>query len=182
MGAYVVLLRAIGPMTHKVMSMADWRAACEAEGFGAPETYVATGNMIVESGKTLAEMTKAMNRIVRQLGLGENNNAIVRKPGTLKDILRSDPFPDAAAQRPERVGVYFFFGARPDFGWIGDHEGPERIHVQGMHLIVDYGEDHTQSLRLPRIIEKRSGVVTARNWNTVRGLAERCAARGGAGR
>jgi uncharacterized protein (DUF1697 family) len=177
MALFVVLLRAIGPVTHKVMSMADWRAACEAEGFVNPETYVATGNMLVESALPLAKVTAAMNRIVRQCGLGEGNWAIVRKAGTLRSLVKANPFDDAARERPDALGAYFFAARSPDFGWIADFEGPERIHIEGPHLIIDHADRTAQKLRLPAIVERRSGVVTVRNWNTVRGLAERCAAR-----
>ena len=51
MAIFVVLLRAIGPITHKIMSMAQWREAVANAGFEAPETYVATGNMIVVDGR-----------------------------------------------------------------------------------------------------------------------------------
>jgi uncharacterized protein (DUF1697 family) len=173
---FVVLLRAIGPVTHKVMSMAQWREAVAADGFGAPETYVATGNMIVEGDGTLAQVTRRMDRIVRELGLGAGNKAVVRRAGQLKGLLRADPFPEASTTRPSEVAVYFFAGTRPRFEWIADYGGPEHIHVEGQHLIVDYDGRGTSS-RLPGIIEKQSGVVTARNWNTLRGLVDRSAAR-----
>lgn len=172
----MVLLRAIGPVTHKIMSMAQWREAVAAAGFEDPQTYVATGNMIVGGSGTLAEVTHQMDAIVQKLGLGTGNKAVVRTPRQLQMLLRAKPFPDAIEQRPSAVAVYFFAGARPDFGWVGSYDGPERIHVEGQHLIVDYGDRMTGS-SLPGIIEKKSGVVTARNWNSLRGLAERSAAR-----
>jgi uncharacterized protein (DUF1697 family) len=178
MAVFVVLLRAIGPATHKIMSMADWRDASTAAGFTDPQTYVATGNMIVESDLSLAKVAASMNRIVIDLGLKESNRAIVRKAATLKSILKANPYPSEPAKRASQIAVYFFDAAHPNFDWLNDYEGPEAIHVEGAHLIVDHGDTEGQSMRLPGIIEKRSGLVTARNLNTVRGLAERCAARG----
>lgn len=175
MSVFIVLLRAIGPVTHKVMSMAQWREAVAADGFEAPETYVATGNMIVAGDGTPAAVTQRMDRIVHALGLGPGNKAVVRLPGQLRTLLRANPFPEAALERPSEIGVYFFAGAEPDFAWTGDYQGPERIHVEGRHLIVDY-DGRGSSSRLPGIIEKKSGLVTARNWNTLRGLVERAAA------
>lgn len=176
MSVFIILLRAIGPVTHKVMSMAQWRDAVAAAGFVQPETYVATGNMVVEGDGTAASVTKAMDAIIRDLGLGVGNKAVVRKPGHLWALLKADPFPDATAVRPGAVAAYFFAKARPNFDWVPDYGGPERIHIEGEHLIVDY-DDRVSNSRLPGIIEKKSGVVTARNWNTVRGLVERAAAR-----
>lgn len=174
---FVVLLRAIGPMTHKIMSMAQWRDGVEAAGLRHPETYVATGNMIVEGEGNIEGVTAQMNRVVRQLGLGEGNVAIVRTPAQLRRLVKADPFPEASAERPSQMGIYFFARARPDFGWLKDYDGPERIHVEGDHLIVDYTHQISASPRLPGLIEKRSGTCTARNWNTLRELAGRSAAR-----
>ncbi|MET3925880.1 DUF1697 domain-containing protein [Devosia sp. 2618] len=176
MAVFVVLLRAIGPVTHKLMSMAQWRAAAEADGFGNPQTYVATGNMIVAADATAAQVTARMDAIVSKLGLGPGNKAVVRTATQLQALVRAAPFPEAIGQRPSEIGVYFFVGERPDFGWITGYVGLERIHIEGEHLIVDYAGRGSAS-RLPGIIEKKSGVVTARNWNTLRGLAERAGAR-----
>lgn len=176
MGVFVILLRAIGPVTHKIMSMAQWRDAAAGAGFTAPETYVATGNMIVESELGQAEVTRRMDGIVSTLGLGANNKAIVRSERQLSTLLRASPFARAAAERPQAVAIHCFAKAQPDFSWVADYAGPEIIHIEGTHLIVDYDSRQTTS-RLPVIIEKRSGVATARNWNTLRGLVERAAAR-----
>ena len=176
MTTYVVLLRAIGPITHKIMSMAQWREAVVAAGFTNPETYVATGNMIVESDLDIAAVTRRMNEIVIELGLGPNNTAIVRTARQMQRLLAANPLPEAAAANPQALAVYFFAKARPDFGWIDDYAGTETIHIEGTHLFVDYVTPVSSS-RLPAIIEKKSGTVTARNWNTLRGLATRAAAR-----
>ncbi|MCR6673091.1 DUF1697 domain-containing protein [Devosia ginsengisoli] len=177
MGIFVVLLRAIGPITHKIMSMAQWRDAVAAMGYDDPQTYVATGNMIVGSGKGIAEVTKDMNAAVRGLGLGPGNVAVVRKAAGLKRLVAANPFSEAAAERASELAVYFFAGT-PDFAWLADYDGPERWHIEGKHLFVDYDGRISQSPRLAGLVEKRSGVGTARNWNTVKALAERAAARG----
>ena len=178
MSTYIVLLRAIGPMTHKIMSMQQWRDGVAAAGYDEPQTYVATGNMIVGSGKGIAEVSRDMNAVVRGLGLGPGNVAVVRKAATLRRLVRTNPFPDAAAERPSELAVYFFAGARPDFSWLDAYDGPEPWHIAGAHLFVDYDGRISQSPRLAGLVEKRSGTGTARNWNTVKALAERAAARG----
>lgn len=174
---FVIMLRAIGPATHAIMSMQQWRDAAEADGFAAPATYVATGNMIAEAEDTISGVARRMNRIVQDLGLLPSNLAVVRRARQLRRLLKANLFPDAVETRPGQVAVYFFAGHRPDFAWVADHDGPERVHVEGTHLIVDYGERTGGSVKLAGLIEKRSGPVTARNWNTLVGLAQRATAR-----
>lgn len=177
MGVFIVLLRAIGPITHKIMSMTQWRDAVAAAGFTAPQTFIATGNMIVESQEPLAIVTRRMNEIVRALGLGEGNMAVVRKPDQLRRLVKADPFPEASATRGDQMGVYFFAAAKPNFDWIAQYDGVEKLHIAEQHLIVDYTRQISASPKLPGLIERRSGVVTARNWNTLRKLAEKATAR-----
>ncbi|MDP2782430.1 DUF1697 domain-containing protein [Devosia sp.] len=177
MTTFIILLRAIGPITHKIMSMAQWRDAVATAGYGDPQTYVATGNMVVGSDKAMTEVTRDMNAVVRDLGLGPGNVAVVRKAAQLNKLIKANPFPGAAEDRPSELAVYFFAGVRPDFSWLENYDGPERIHVEGTHLLVDYAGRGALSPRLPGLIEKRSGTVTARNWNTVRGLAQRATGR-----
>jgi uncharacterized protein (DUF1697 family) len=175
MAIHIVLLRAIGPLTHKLMSMGQWREACERAGLDRPETILATGNMIVGYDGSGAKLQRLMTTIVRDFGL--TSAVMVVPPRRMATVLAADPFPDASAERPSQMGVYFFSTARPDFSWIGDHDGHERLAAVGSTLIVDYSGGVSDSLKLPGIIEKRSGVATARNWNTLRKLVERAAAR-----
>lgn len=174
---YVILLRAIGPVTHRLMSMAQWREASEAAGFVAPETLVNTGNMIAGFDGTAAQAGKAMVPVLRGFGLGENVAPIVRSPALMRKLVKADPIAGAAAERPSQTGIYFFAAASPDFAWLKDHDGPEVTHVIANHLVVDFTQDVAQSGKLIRKIDKFGGLNTARNWNTTRKLAERATAR-----
>ena len=174
---YVFLLRAIGPVTHKLMSMTQWRAAAEAAGFVAPETVVNTGNMITGFGGTATKAKATMQRVLRSFGLGENVVPLVRRPEQLQQVLGADSISVAAAGRVNQTGVYFFVAEKPDFDWLGQYDGPEAVHVVHDHLVVDFTRDVAQSGRLIRLIDRHCGVNTARNWNSLRRIAERCAAR-----
>lgn len=174
---YVILLRAIGPATHRLMRMAQWQEAAERAGFVAAETLGNTGNMIAGYRGTEAKAREAMIAVLRGFGLGENVVPVLRSPAALRKLVEVDPVRDAAESRPAQTGVYFFAAPRPDFGWLDHYEGPEAIHVVQNHLVVDFSRDVAQSGRLIRLIDKHCGLNTARNWNTVRKLAERCSDR-----
>ena len=174
---YVILLRAIGPVTHKLMTMAQWREASEAAGFVAPETLVNTGNMIAGFEGAEADAVKATVGVLRSFGLGENVVPVVRKPALLQKLMTADPIAEAAEVRPNQTGVYFFVSKKPDFGWLKHRDGPETVHVVHDHLIVDFTQSVAQSGKLIRLIDKNCGTNTSRNWNSVRRIADRCAAR-----
>ncbi len=174
---YIILLRAIGPATHRLMSMAQWRDASEEAGFFAPETLVNTGNMIAGFVGSAADAANAMTGVLRSFGLGENVVPVVRTSKQIAALVATDPISEAATERPSQTGVYFLADDKPDLSWIPSYDGPEVIHLVTNHLVIDFSQDVAKSGRLIRKIDKLCGLNTARNWNTTRKLAERVAAR-----
>jgi uncharacterized protein (DUF1697 family) len=164
---YVILLRAIGPVTHKLMGMADWRDAAERAGFSQPVTVLNTGNMIAGFNGGAARATMEMRAVLASFGLGDNVVPILRTPLLLRRLTKSNPISEAAADRPSQTGVYFFGKPSPDFSWLQDYEGPEAVHVVAKHLIVDFTRDVAQSGKLIRLIDKNCGINTARSWSSL---------------
>ncbi len=115
--------------------------------------------------------------VLRGFGLGEGVVPVVRPPGLLRKLMKADPVAEAAETRPAETAVFFFAAAKPELDWVAAYEGPEKLFVVANHLVVDFRQPVAQSGRLLRLIDKQCGVSTARNWNTTRKLAERCAAR-----
>lgn len=177
MSVYVVLLRAIGPLTHPIMSMGQWRGALVDAGFDDPQTYLATGNLVVESTLPRADFTAQMNALVRELGLGAHNLAVVRELTELAALVEADPFADASAARPQQMGVYFFATTPSHWDWLAELGGPERVAAVHDHLVVDFAAGTARASGLSSKIERLAGPATARNWNTLRGLHQRALAR-----
>ena len=171
MSVYVAMLRAIGPVTHRQMSMADLRAGCAAAGFTDVTTYVNTGNLVFSAAGTAASVRRAVESIVAGHGLAGLCDVFVRTPRQLAAVVSQNPFPDATAERPQRVGVCFFQRV-PDWpAWVANPAGPERIAALGSVLVVDYGPGEAASrLQIERDTRAR---MTQRNWNTVVALTER---------
>lgn len=175
---FVILLRAIGPTTHKLMTMSQWREAADAAGFVAPETLVNTGNMIAGFDGDAAAVARATTSVLRSFGLEENVVPVVRRPALFANLMAAEPINEAVTKHPGQTAVYFFAAPKPDFGWLADFTGPQALEVVHDHLVVDFGKDAPQAAnKLIRQIDKNCGTNTSRNWNSVRRIAERCAAR-----
>ena len=56
MTAYVALLRAVNVGGTGKLPMAELKRLCDAAGFGRARTYIASGNVLFESGLTEAEV------------------------------------------------------------------------------------------------------------------------------
>ena len=176
---YIAWLRAIGPITHRKMSMAVLGEACQAAGFDAVRVWAQTGNLLLRSPDPAVRVEQRVDAIVAGFDIGLNNRAILRHLDELKAIVRANPFPEAAAERPSRLLVCFMEGVtEPDAAAkLEAHPGPERLRVIGRDVYVDYAEGVGTSKIGPGVIERRLRLVgTARNWNTISkmvGLAEK---------
>ncbi len=180
MGVYVGLIRAIGPVTHRVMSMTALRASATAAGLEDVATVLATGNLVFRSSLSPSGISALLRRVIDGFGLG--NDVVLRTPDELAAIVVANPFAEAAAHHPSDVAVCFLATASRNAGWLAEHPGPERLLLAGQDLYVDYPTGGVATKLPPGTIERRLGVVmTARNWNTVtRLLAAGRALEGGA--
>jgi uncharacterized protein (DUF1697 family) len=172
MGVFVCLLRAIGPETHAKMSMKALREGCDAAGLDDVATHGNTGNVICRSDKSAAQVREIVQQVVD--GFGIRSEVFVRTPRQMAAVVRANPFPEAARERPAEVGVCSFHKAPRWPDWVGHYEGPQRLATVGAHLIVDYPQNISGN-RLD--IEKRIGArMTMRNWRVFATLAEKAAA------
>ena len=174
MAAYVALIRAIGPVTHARMKMAELRDACVAAGLDDVATVGNTGNILFRTEQSESEVRKLVQSVVNGFGLGEANEVFINTPRRMAAVVAANPFPQAVAERPSEVGVCTFHKA-PDWDAIRGWEGPEELARVGAHLVVAYTAITGSKLR----IEKSLGVtMTQRNWKVFAGLAEKAAALG----
>jgi uncharacterized protein (DUF1697 family) len=170
MTVYVALLRAIGPQSHAIMRPAALRDRAEEAGFINPVNYLATGNLILESRKSIGSVKRDITNLVEGFGLMTSEVFVVTKE-QFKEIVEADPFSAAARDHPANVGVCFFHRrmAWPDA--LLRPAGPERVSAVGSAVVIDYGAAISAS-RLN--VEKLTGAkMTQRNWNTVLGIWHR---------
>ncbi len=174
MAVYVALIRAIGPVTHAKMKMAALREACEQAGLADVLTVGNTGNILFRSDQSEAAVRKLVQDVVAGFGLGMTQEIFIDTPRRMAAVVKANPFPDAAANRPQELGVCTFHKA-PDWSLIKGWAGPEKLAMVGAHLVVEYQAITGSKLK----IEKTLGVtMTQRNWRVFAGLAEKAAGLG----
>lgn len=171
MPTYVGLLRAVNVGGTGKLPMSDLRGLCEAAGFEAVRTYIASGNVVFRSELPIED---ARERLEEQLAgyAGKPVGVAMRSAADLSGVLARNPFPAAA---PNRVLVTFLNDPLP-------HDAAERISGRAneeivfaeREIYVHYGEGMGNSKL--SIAAARAG--TARNLNTVAKLAEMAAEAG----
>ncbi|TWT11422.1 DUF1697 domain-containing protein [Reyranella sp. CPCC 100927] len=175
MAVFIALLRAINVTGTGTLPMKDLKAACEAAGLKQVSTYIASGNVVFSSGKSAAAVKDVIAGILRdRFGLTKNHT-MIRTPSDLAKVIARNPFADAAADHPNWVLVNFL-EARPPAGAasaLAGYSGPERLHLDGTHLYIDYTQGVGRSKVTPAFLEKALSVPsTGRNWNTTLKLLE----------
>jgi uncharacterized protein (DUF1697 family) len=164
MTAYVAFLRAVNVSGTGALPMAELKAMGEACGFARVRTYIASGNLLLESGLPEA----AVRAAVEQQLAGRAGRAVevfVRTQAELAAIVASNPFPDAHGSRHM---VYFYGVCPPDdlIEQCRDRQG-EQLALGTRELHVDYGAGiRYTKLKIPGKTDR-----TGRNMNTVRKLA-----------
>jgi uncharacterized protein (DUF1697 family) len=164
MTAYVALLRAVNVGGTGALPMAALRAMGEGCGFANVRTFIASGNLLLESD--LEEVAiKALLEARLAAHAGKPVEVFIRTGAELAAIIAANPFPDAHGSRH----MVFFYGTPPLPDLINqcrDANG-ERLSLGKRELHVDYGDGiRFTKLKIPAKLER-----TGRNMNSVRKLA-----------
>ena len=169
MTAYVALLRAVNVGGTGKLAMADLKAFCEALGFSAVRTYIASGNVLFESGKSESAVKAALEQRLAEYA-GKPVGVLVRTAAEMAMVAQRNPFTQAA---PNRV-VAIFLDAPPPADALANvsRKQDEELALGTREIYVHYGEGMADS----RLMIPAAKIGTARNMNTVAKLASLAAA------
>ena len=172
MPTWVALLRAVNLGRVNKVSMPVLREALTEAGFTDVRTYVQSGNVLLDSPlRSPAKVGAEVGRIVHER-FGVNTPVVMRTGRQLREILDWNPFPEAAAERPELVHVVHLT-ATPDADKVEAMlaaGGPTVAH-RGDDVVVDW-VDATGAGPADRALRKLGVDGTARNWRTLTALVE----------
>lgn len=172
MTRWVALLRAVNLGARNRVPMPELRALLEARGHGAVRTYIASGNVLLDTrSRSRRRVAAELEELVAE-AFGVETAAILRTPDELATLVDGHPF----GRDTSRTHVSFL-AAEPDAAAVerlleADH-GPDRVRVAGADVYLHHPAG-VQGARLGAArLEQLLGVRgTARNWRTVIRLAE----------
>jgi uncharacterized protein (DUF1697 family) len=171
---WVALLRAVNLGARNKVSMPVLREQLTAAGCTNVRTYVNSGNVVLDSPlRSPAKVGAAVHAVIRD-HFGVDTPVIVRTGPQLAAVLAWNPFPAAAADRPNLVAV-LHLAAEPTAAAVdallaGDH-APVRVAHRGAEVVVDW-HDRTGVPAVDRAVRKLGVEATARNWRTLTALVE----------
>lgn len=180
MTVFLALLRAIN-VGKRQLPMAELRKLCTELGFENPETYIASGNLLIDAEGTADTVRETLESAI-SARFGFAVDVIARAGADWAAYRDANPFAGdpailpkmlhlALSRDPLKPGTAEALRERALFG--------ERIEEAGGALWIDFGESGVGPSKLtPSFIDKMAGSpVTARNWNTVLKLQDMIEAR-----
>lgn len=168
MTKYIALLRAVNVGGAGKLPMTDLKAMCIDAGFIHVETYIASGNVVLESK---ASSTRVKTELEARLlaSVGKPVGVVVRTANEMQAVLNGNPFP----KKPLNYTVAIFLDEQPPSDALDHAVGQvnEEMSLGSREIYVHYGAGMGRSkLKIPAA---KNG--TARNMKTIAKLVDMAA-------
>ena len=175
MTIFLALFRGINVGGTRRLPMADLHAACLRLGWQNPQTYIQSGNLIVEAPLPEAD-ARAMLTAHLHAALGWMPEIVFRQPAAWRAHVLANPF--SAEPDIDPRALHLYLSAHPPAAEAAcvlqaRAAAGERVLLAGGALWIDYATSGIARSRLtPASIDRACGApATGRNWNTVRQLS-----------
>jgi len=168
MTAFVALLRAVNVGGTGKLPMATLKSLCEDAGFANVRTYIASGNVVFDSGLAAAKIKAALAARLQDYA-GKPVGVLIRDASEMAAIVAANPFAD---QPGNRVMAIFLDDPPPEGALdAARHRTDEQLALGVREIYAFYpGGMGTSKLRIPA-----AATGTARNMNTIATLARMAA-------
>ena len=174
MPTWVALLRAVNLGSHHKVSMPVLREALAGAGFTNVRTYVQSGNVVLDSPlRSPAKVGAEIGRVVQER-FGVDTPVVMRTGAQLRAVLDWNPFPDAAAERPQLTNVVHLAAAPAPAAVeavLTADVAPDAVAVRGLEMVVAHAVT-SQNRRTAAALKKIGVDGTTRNWRTLTALVE----------
>jgi uncharacterized protein (DUF1697 family) len=176
MSLHIALLRGINLGPRNAVSMADLRRVVEKLGHTEVRTFLNSGNLVFDARRGTGEaLERQLEReVAKHLDLTTDFH--VRTADEWRTAMTANPFTDEAERDPARLMLMCLKVAPSASAVRALREaikGPEYIELKGRHLYAVYPAGMGQSRLTTALIDSTLATrSTARNWNTVRRLAD----------
>ncbi len=172
---YIALLHSIVLTPRKRVVMADLRSMAESLGFEHVRTLVSSGNMVFETREGDISGIETRLETTFEKTFGRFVPIIVRTAEAWRRLATANPFPIESAATSDQVAVRVMrkpVAAETIVSLRHAAAPEEKVEIVDGDPWVFFSREGPNSRLLAAMNNKRLGVGTSRNWNTVRGLAE----------
>lgn len=166
MTSYVALLRGVNLVGKSTLKMADLKAIAKELGLEAARTFIASGNLLFNSGQAEEPLRRKLEaRLEQHMAMAVR--VMLRSAEEMETAAGANPFGEVPGNNVQ----VFFLNEQPPPDLLDTlrNRDDERVAAGAREVYVAYGERGIGRSRL-RIPAAEGG--TARNMNTVIKLAE----------
>ena len=173
---HIILLRGVMPTGKNKVPMARLREIALEAGYGRVQTWIQSGNLLLESEKDKEETAEHIRRLIRER-IGPDLAVIIRSPEEILRALRECPFQTGFL--PERV--FYAFPQSPLSGEaalklqaLAFEEGEELCLGPGCLYLYIPGNAARTRLNNALLERISKTAFTTRNLNTLSRLVQLC--------
>lgn len=174
MARYVALLRGINIGPRNRVAMPALREALGEAGFGEVQTYVQSGNVVLESRAKAETVQRRVEKVLKD-DFGLEIPVVVRSAAELAQVVKRNPLRKVATD-PKRYQVTFLsvkLKAEIVRRLEDTAAAEERVAVSGREVYAWHPKSIARSKLWTQLAGKGLGVTaTSRNWATVEALHE----------
>jgi uncharacterized protein (DUF1697 family) len=175
MTAVISMLRGVN-LGKRRIKMEDLRSLYSSLGLQDPQTYVQSGNVVFQTGKTdLPRLAKQIEAAIEK-NFSFHSDVILRTAPEMRAILENSPFKTRQGIEPAKLLVTFLPldpGAEIRQRLQSFECSPEELHCSARELYIYFPNGMGRSVlswtRLEKILQS---TYTGRNWNTVSKLLD----------
>jgi uncharacterized protein (DUF1697 family) len=178
MTVYIALLRGVNVGAKNRIKMADLKKALESANLGNVETYIQSGNIILESTEEEEAVRLKIEKTIKQ-SFGLNISTIVRSAEELMQLIQNCPFTQqeisqAEASNTEGDSLYIALvqKAPPKTETLNKYVTPDdayQIRNRNIYLLLKHS---IRNSKLAGALDRLGVPLTVRNYNTIQKLDE----------
>ncbi len=180
MKTYIALLRGVNVGGKNLLPMKDLAAILEELGSTNVQTYIQSGNVVFRNKATGAARLSQTIAAEIERAHGFLPHVLLLSPAELQRAIAANPFPEADSE-PKSLHLFFTDAApaKPDLKTLQALKSKsERFRLVGRVFYLHAPEGIGRSKLAARVEKALGAAATARNWRTVRKIAEMAAACG----
>ncbi len=170
---HIALLRGINVGGHKMIKMANLKKHFESFGATNVRTYIQSGNVVFEHKESKSAKLRAPLEKHLAAELGYAVPTLVVSARELDAIAKSNPYDATLPELGKRMYVCFFEKTPPAAALesLAPYITPaEQFILTDLAGFAYYADGLGRAKLSSALIERKLGLVTFRNWNTVNAL------------
>lgn len=170
----IALIRGINVGSTRKLPMAELRAACAEKGLGEVQTYIQSGNLVLDHAS--ASGVETVLETLIHARFGHDVPVVARTAAQWRALIDACPFPDEADAAPKALHLLVCkkSPAKDAVDALRERaKHDEKIAAWGREIAIHFTNGAADTKLSPTLIDRLVGSpATARNWNTVRKLME----------